>query len=693
MKKTALLILLLTCFLMGKTQTVQYFSTRNVDKLGRLNLYADSIWQFSVGKDTANWEGVRTTLLTKEMAGKDGVVEGWFKLLFYLDSSFLKDPMEVMDINYAGAIRVYLNKKLIYAQGLDDKLTILNNFTAINIKPGQANELIIYVKDKVVDFPINDLRNNTARQDERIIELGSRKFLERETESLKALIFYYNLWLIALGLLTIFFWMVYLVNHKTSQFLLIALINSSLLVFFFIVYNLNIPSHTYDVIYIFSSLVGPVFDLTILLMLLGILDIFYKRKIRLLYTTLITLFLIQVTAGLFKVDIVNKVIYILYLLFIVWTLFKGRKQFKGAQWSIVIGILLSILFIELYRRTVFGDDLNRVYGYNIATGIALSFPLSCLVYIILRIREMMQDVEIKSFELVALKEEQRFQAEQQTKILEQEVARQTEEIRNSLLHLQRTQQQLVQSEKMASLGELTAGIAHEIQNPLNFVNNFSEVSNELVDEMNTELDKGDITEAKIIAADIKQNLEKIAHHGKRADSIVKGMLQHSRSSTGQKELTDINALCDEYLRLAYHGIRAKDSGFNAILETDFDNSIGSISIQPQEMGRVILNLINNALYAVGEKKNKGVQGFEPKVKITTQQKNGSIEISVEDNGMGIPEHVKEKIFQPFFTTKPTGQGTGLGLSLSYDIVKAHGGSLNVDSHENSGTIFTIIVPK
>ncbi|MBL0883152.1 MAG: GHKL domain-containing protein [Chitinophagaceae bacterium] len=266
-------------------------------------------------------------------------------------------------------------------------------------------------------------------------------------------------------------------------------------------------------------------------------------------------------------------------------------------------------------------------------------------------------------------------------------------LETTLEQLKSTQVQLVQSEKMASLGELTAGIAHEIQNPLNFVNNFSEVSNELIDEMKTELDKGEITTAKEIAKDVKQNLEKITHHGKRADSIVKGMLQHSRSSTGQKELTDINSLCDEYLRLAYHGIRAKDSSFHVTLETDFDYKVGHVLIQPQEMGRVILNLINNALYAVGNKKNSSnTNEYTPIVKLTTNRKDKSIEISVADNGSGIPESIREKIFQPFFTTKPTGQGTGLGLSLSYDIVKAHGGSIAVESAPEKGTVFVIQIP-
>jgi signal transduction histidine kinase len=251
-------------------------------------------------------------------------------------------------------------------------------------------------------------------------------------------------------------------------------------------------------------------------------------------------------------------------------------------------------------------------------------------------------------------------------------------------HLKATQQQLIQSEKMASLGELTAGIAHEIQNPLNFVNNFSEVSNELIDEMKTELVNNNKEEALVIADDIKQNLEKINHHGKRADAIVKGMLQHSRSSSGQKEPTDINALADEYLRLAYHGLKAKDRSFNATTKTDFDNSVGKINIIPQDIGRVVLNLINNAFYAVDEKKKHtstgSVQnGYEPTVSVSTKKNNGKVEISVRDNGNGIPQKVLDKIFQPFFTTKPTGQGTGLGLSLSYDIVKAHGGELKVET--------------
>ena len=270
---------------------------------------------------------------------------------------------------------------------------------------------------------------------------------------------------------------------------------------------------------------------------------------------------------------------------------------------------------------------------------------------------------------------------------------QAREIEKAYHELRSTQTQLVQREKMAGLGELTAGIAHEIQNPLNFVNNFSDVNAELVDELKEELKTGNIQLANEIADSIKENEQKINHHGKRADAIVKGMLQHSRTSTGQKEPTDINALADEYLRLAYHGLRAKDKSFNAKFETDFDPGVGKVNIIPQDIGRVMLNLINNAFYAVTEKKKQVNGDFEPTVVVATKRNNGKIEIRVKDNGSGISQKVLDKIFQPFFTTKPPGQGTGLGLSLAYDIVtKGHGGDLNVKTKDGEGSEFIIQLP-
>jgi len=265
-------------------------------------------------------------------------------------------------------------------------------------------------------------------------------------------------------------------------------------------------------------------------------------------------------------------------------------------------------------------------------------------------------------------------------------------VEKTLNELKSTQSQLIQSEKMASLGELTAGIAHEIQNPLNFVNNFSEVNGELIDEMKEQLAIGNGQLAVEIADDIKQNLEKINHHGKRAEAIVKGMLQHSRTGSGQKEPTNINDLADEYLRLAFHGLRAKEKSFNAKFETDFDASIENINVIPQDIGRVFLNLINNAFFAVNEKQKQNIPGYEPTIRIRTRKAGEKIEIKLADNGIGIPQKVLDKIFQPFFTTKPTGSGTGLGLSISYDIVRAHGGELSVNSREGEGSEFTVRLP-
>ena len=277
-------------------------------------------------------------------------------------------------------------------------------------------------------------------------------------------------------------------------------------------------------------------------------------------------------------------------------------------------------------------------------------------------------------------------------LLEEKVMSRTVELKHSLEELRETQTQLIQKEKMASLGECTAGIAHEIQNPLNFVNNFSEVNQELIAELREELVKGNMEEVVDMARQIEDNEGKILLHGQRASAIVKGMLQHSRTSTGQKEPTDINALADEYLHLSYHGLRAKDKSFHAALDANFEPGIGQINIIPQDIGRVLLNLYNNAFYAVSEKKKQLPEGYEPAVSVSTKQVDGKVEIRVRDNGNGIPQKVKDKIFQPFFTTKPTGEGTGLGLSLSYDIIKAHGGEIDVLSKESDGAEFIIRLP-
>ena len=392
---------------------------------------------------------------------------------------------------------------------------------------------------------------------------------------------------------------------------------------------------------------------------------------------------------------------------------------------VVLGIVALIYLEEIFhtaRPTVFaiiplilvsflGDVMKLINAafyneWHNVFGVAQSFAVIWMITLLIinkRQRKALEKERLKTHEeerqnkiITAMKAELEVQVAERTA----ELTSQKEALEHALTELTSTQALLIQSEKLASLGELTAGIAHEIQNPLNFVNNFSEVNTELIEEMKHEIEQGNMEEVKAIAGDIKENQLKINHHGKRAEAIVKGMLQHSRTSNGIKEPTNINELADEYLRLAYHGLRAKDKSFNATMKTDFDNTIGDINIISQDIGRVILNLITNAFYATSlsspEKIGTGSAGFSdadksyhPTVWVSTKKVGDKVFISVKDNGPGIPENVLEKIFQPFFTTKPTGQGTGLGLSLSYDIIKAHGGELKVKTKEGEGAEFII----
>ncbi len=319
-----------------------------------------------------------------------------------------------------------------------------------------------------------------------------------------------------------------------------------------------------------------------------------------------------------------------------------------------------------------GINSNDVIIFLLAGLLAILLSFAFIIYFILSYRNKQKDYTL-------------LQAQKN------EIANQKVVLEKAFEDLKITQSQLMQSEKLASLGELTAGIAHEIQNPLNFINNFSDVNTELLEELKLEISKGNIDEVKAIADDLFENELKINHHGKRADSIVKGMLQHSRKSSGHKEPTDINALCDEYLRLAYHGLRARDKNFNAKLVTNFDPTLPAIDVVSQDIGRVILNLLTNAFYTVNEKIKSKQADYAPEVSITTKNLHDKIEVKVSDNGFGIPQEDMHKIFVPFFTTKPTGEGTGLGLSLSYDSIKAHGGELKVESKEGEGSTFIISI--
>jgi signal transduction histidine kinase len=387
--------------------------------------------------------------------------------------------------------------------------------------------------------------------------------------------------------------------------------------------------------------------------------------------------------------------------YLFYLLYNHRKVIKGAKLAIVASLVVptitAFVWITIHKYSL---DLFYEYDKPLTSLLTIGAPIFLLIYISVRFKELINEVSTEAEKVIMVTEEKKAILENQNIILEKQVEERTIELETSLENLKDTQSQLIHSEKMASLGELTAGIAHEIQNPLNFVNNFSDVSEELIDELQEEANAGNIDEVKEIATDLKDNLSKIHHHGERASSIVKGMLQHSRTGSGEKEPTDINAMADEYLRLAYHGLRAKDKSFNADFKLELDKDLPKVNVVPQDIGRVLLNLINNAFYAVSSKASFAGKAdsatedgsFKPLVTVTTKTvpQEKEVILTVTDNGPGIPEDIKDKIFQPFFTTKATGEGTGLGLSMSYDIItKGHGGKLEVKSEKNQGSIFMV----
>jgi two-component system NtrC family sensor kinase len=385
------------------------------------------------------------------------------------------------------------------------------------------------------------------------------------------------------------------------------------------------------------------------------------------------------------------------VIFWVFYVIYKREEFQRLR-SLVYAFLPLIIMETLREATQLADwDWLHKAGEYVEgmKGLAIAWLVVMLIIInrqnkALKKEEMARKEEER---LRQITEEKKDQLELMVAERTAEITRQKEELQQAVVDLKAAQTQLVHSEKMASLGELTAGIAHEIQNPLNFVNNFSEINAELIAEMQEALKKGDVQDALHAADDIRKNQEKINHHGKRADAIVKSMLQHSRTGNTQKEATDVNALVDEYLRLSFHGLRAKDKSFNAQMDTQFDPAAGQVDMVAQDIGRVLLNLFNNAFYAVTERKKLGEEGYAPTVTVTTKRLDRKVRITVRDNGSGIPPALRDKIFQPFFTTKPTGQGTGLGLSLSFDIVtKGHGGKLQLESRENEFTQFDILLP-
>ncbi len=625
---------------------------------------------------------------------------GWFRLRLKVADSLSKKHL-MMSFNAVGASEVYLNGHLVKTYGKIDNdpakvegVNMLGLPFTINLSEDSIQVLAVrfaypspYYHDIWAAFVINATIGGDAAFDTyttvyrplyllitslffaglffmlSVLHGGFFYFYRRGTQNL-----YYSIYTlgISLGWLLTIFALLYMPEIEVRNW--------------------------FNIFHRFNHLFTPVFFLLTIRVFLQ-----YDKK-RNLYLLLI----ISSVAFVIYLVVKNQIVNALYIVGLFYYLEALRITFIKREWNMkgipMIRLGLISYFVLYFIAVILIFYHRYELGLYFVTASGLVNALMMSWAIARKVGDTNIELQKKLIEVEELSVEKQDILTRQNNELEEKVMERTLQLENSLSNLKSTQSQLIQSEKMASLGELTAGIAHEIQNPLNFVNNFSEVNTELIEELKAEsvkpkADRDDQLFDEILNT-LKDNEEKINHHGKRADAIVKGMLQHSRSSSGVKEATDINALCDEYLRLSYHGLRAKDKSFNAKFETGFGTSLPKINVVPQDIGRVVLNLINNAFYAVNEKSKLNLSGYEPTVSVSTiyslslptgqagsGEGRGEVLIKVKDNGNGIPEKVLNKIFQPFFTTKPTGQGTGLGLSLSYDIVKAHGGELKVETKE------------
>jgi two-component system NtrC family sensor kinase len=664
----------------------------------------DGFWFFKEGNDTSwarkdinmtGWKASRPAELSAKYADKNGRVEGWFRAKIRLDNVYDTQRLGILYFSY-GAVDIYIDGKPVASYGNTGAngkpyAETANQGTQIPgpviMKEGVEYTIALHFVDYLSPFPPKHLKSNDANPD---LTLCLTDAVVKKT-LLPTLLrdhLYFNAWWWVCAVLTLLFWMLYIQNTSDKTLRLIAICATFFAVATGSILLQNTVNQSSTGNFIILGAMGLSLELIFVTVPLIIANIF-KRRVSLVLKVFLILLIVFAFISVFLpatqlwLNIADAIPLITCIYYIV----TSWKQLRGALWSVVVGLLVSLLSFLLLIATLylFKSVSNETILY-FNTALLLSFPISLLGYVATRFKEIIKEVQQNAAQVVRLSEEKKEEALNRQRLLQEEVDRQTAEIRAN-------QTRLIQSEKMASLGELTAGIAHEIQNPLNFVNNFSEVSTELLEELKQEAKEGHTEDVIEIADSLSQNLEKITHHGKRADAIVKGMLQHSQTGSGAKELININTLADEYMRLSYHGLRAKDKSFNADLVTHYDEHLPKINAIPQDMGRVMLNLFNNAFYAVNQKQKTAVADYKPEITVTTSTQNSQVIIKVKDNGIGIPDSIKEKIMQPFFTTKPPGEGTGLGLSLTYDmVVKGHGGSINVNTKEGEFTEFIISLP-
>lgn len=683
-----------------------------LNKLPSEGILLDKGWKFHQGDDSAwakpdyndrDWQAIDPSLDIRHMPQIKNVTIFWMRVKLLVDSSLIDQPLG-MTISQVGASEIYLDGMLLYKFGtvsnmFDKEHThyILNRPFSIKLSDKKIQTIAVRYSFNRGNFLIkSEYPNSCFRIILNKVDIAYSIYLQQSRNSMFIEITQIALWL----LLSLLCFGLYFSFQSQKAYWYIGVYSLLILsggLFTGIIARELVLTSTVSAILLIGftlNLVSSPFSL------FGIYLLFNQKK-SWFYYGLIGFGIFVVISYFFLYDLGEHFYGLYFLLYTLEFLRTSVKAMHRKRPGVTILLISSILFFIFIILAFIELDQKKslLWAHFFAFLGVASGPICWSLFMSgeyartgIALQNRVIEVEGLSQRAIAQEQEKQQILANQNETLENRVLERTAQLNQSIKNLQSTQAQLIQSEKMASLGELTAGIAHEIQNPLNFVNNFSEINTELIAELKNEVETGNKLEILSIADNLNENEKKINFHGKRADAIVKGMLQHSRVGIGHKEPTDLNRLVDEYLRLSYQGLRTRDSSFNSKIETDFDRQISSINIIPQDIGRVLLNVFNNAFYAVTEKRKQQPEGYEPTVSVNTKKTNQGVEITVRDNGNGIPKKILEKIFQPFFTTKPTGQGTGLGLSISYDIIKAHGGEISVDSKETEFTEFVVQIP-
>jgi two-component system, NtrC family, sensor kinase len=682
--------------------------TIHLDKIPAEGILLDKGWRFHEGDDSAwtnpafddkDWQPINPSLDIRHIPQIQNVPVFWLRLKLQVDSSLMDQPLGIT-LSQVGASEIYLDGRLLYKFGTvsaenkkEHTKYLLNRPFSIKLGSNKIQTIAVRYSYEPKGFLVKYGNDNSCLH----IELNRVDLTFSNNQKQTRNTFIRELTMAALRLMLVFICFGLYFSFRAQKAYLYIGIRSFLTLSGGIL--LGLISRELTNTTLVCTILFIAFAINELSSLIGLHGVYllYNQNKTWVYSALILFAFFSLASILLFYDHGANIYGIYYMLYSLELARLNLVAIRNNRPGAIILFISTVLFFFFIACTFIAANYYSLNaGYLFVFLAVMVEPFAWSLFMVgeyartgIALQARVKEVEDLSQKAIAQEQEKQQLLANQNEMLEFKVSERTSQLNESIINLKSTQAQLVQSEKMASLGELTAGIAHEIQNPLNFINNFSEVNKELLFEIKEEIDKEKFSEVKAIANDVIENEEKINQHGKRVDAIVKSMLQHSKSSTGQKEPTDINVLIDEYLRLAYHGIRAKEKSFNAVIETDYDQTIGNINIIQQDIGRVLLNLYNNSFYAISEKKKRFLEGYEPTVSVSTKKENSHVKIRVNDNGNGIPQKVLNKIFQPFFTTKPTGQGTGLGLSLSYDIIKDQGGEIWVETKEGEYTEFII----